>query len=166
MDEKTRLLALAYLKQDKKPREVSEILDISYAQAVRLRKELEEAEKRETIQELFNVNEAVLEQVLEAAKKELEPAQLQLTGSAAIEGELESIRESISKGEMLEQEFQTSALALSRRINTLAQSATQAETVIMLAKALAELQTAFFAKGTNVQVNNFGGQGLEEYLRD
>ena len=165
MDEKTRLLALAYLKQEKKPKEVADILDISYAQAVKLRKELEEAEKRGTIQDLFNVSEAVLETVLEAARKELEPTELVLSDTQAIEGELQSIKESVSKGDLLEKEFQDSALALAKRINSLAASATQAETVVMLARALSELQTSFFAKGANVQVNNFNS-GFEEYLRD
>lgn len=165
-EEKTRLLALAHLKLDKKPKEVAELLDISYAKVVRWRKELEEAERRQSVTDLFNLDEATLETVLEAAKNELEPSALQLSTKEALEGELQSIRSGVKGGQELEVELQKTALTLTNRISTLAAGATQAETVVMLAKALSDLQTSFFAKGTNVQVNNFGGDSFEEYLRD
>lgn len=165
-EEKTRLLALAHLKLDKKPKEVAELLDIAYAKVVRWRKELEEAERRDAIADLFNLDEATLETVLEAAKNELEPHALQLTDKEVLEGELQSIKEGVKSGQLLEAELSEAATTLTKRISVLAAGATQAETVVMLAKALSDIQTSFFAKGTNVQVNNFGGNNFEEFLRD
>ena len=74
MDEQTRLLTLAHLKNGKKPADAAEITGITYASALKLRKELHAAEEKNVIQELFNLSDASLEILLESVRKQLKPA--------------------------------------------------------------------------------------------
>ena len=74
MDEQTRLLSLAHLKQGKTPKETSEIMGITYARAIKLKKELVAAEETNAVQSLFNLDNAALEILLESVTKQLTPA--------------------------------------------------------------------------------------------
>ena len=165
LDEKTRLIALAHLANGKKPKEVADDLELNYGTVVKLRKDLQNAQARDEVDRLFKLPEATLSALLDAAKKELMPA-FALTPSEAIEGELETLKEGLQGLNHLETNLQNAASTLANRINTMALTATTAETVVMLSKALSDLNTSFFAKGTNVQVNNLGGEGFERLLRD
>ena len=159
-EDKTRLLALANLKLGKSPRETSETVGISYASAVSLRKELAEAELRNTVLDLFNMEQAAFEALLDAARAQLEPAvEGELITQKEVDQSIETVANQVKGLGILEEEFQKTAVNVVRQINLMVITTNSADTVLALAEALAKLQTAFFAKGTNVQVNNFGQNG-------
>lgn len=148
MDESTRLLALAHLHLGKTPTQVSDELDgVSYARALKLRKELTAAEESATVNELFELDAVALEMLIEAVKKKAEPA-IEAFG-VDMDKEVAIIREGVQGGQQLDLEFQSAADALAHRIKILATTANSAETLITLAKALAELQTAFYGQGAH-----------------
>ena len=165
LTEKQKILALAYLKTDKKPKAVSDQLGIPYSAVLKLRKELLEAEQRKTIHELFNMDEAALETLLETVKESLEAATAVLDANINI-GETVTVLSSQVNGlAVLEENFQQAATALTKQITLLAIASSEASTVVMLAEALSELQKAFFAKGTNVAIVP-GDDKFLKYLRD
>lgn len=166
LDDRTKLLALAHLKSNKKPKEVSELLNISYAQALRLSKELIESEKRGTILDLFNLNEAALGSLLQAVKDDVSLPLAILDGEEVLEGELQELSTTVKGAQALDTEMQSTALELAKKIKILAISTSSPDTIVLLSESLSKLQTAFFAKGTNVQVNNFPGGKFEEFLSD
>lgn len=165
LDEKTKLMALAHIKAGRKPKEVADLLDISYSQALRLSKDLSEAERRGDIQSLFRLDEAALDTLIESAKSELAIPE-ELATSSAIEGELDDLRESLQGLDELDTAMQEAAGALTKRLKTLSSSATQPDTILMLARALSELRNSFFAKGANVSLNNFDSKTFEDFLSD
>lgn len=159
-----RILALANLKQGKKPKEVAEEVNISYSQALKLSKQLVEAERRDAVLDLFDVEEAVLHQVLEAVKSNSSIAEL--IPQDVLEGEVEQLSKGLKGLSALETEMQNTAATLVGRINLVAATTTNADTISILAESLSKLNTSFFAKGSNVQVNNFNSGDFEKYLRD
>lgn len=165
LDEKTKLMALAHIKAGRKPKDVAELLNISYSQALRLSKDLSEAERRGDVQSLFRLDEAALDTLIESAKSELAVPE-ELATSKAIEGQLEDIKEGLQGLDELDTAMQEAAGALTKRLKTLSSTATQPDTILMLARALSELRNSFFAKGSNVSLNNFDNKSFEDFLRD
>ena len=68
--------------------------------------------------------------------------------------------------DLLESEFQSAAIEIARNLKLQALASSEINTLLTAAEALSKLQTAFFAKGTNVQVNNINADGFEKYLQD
>lgn len=164
--EKTKILALAHLKTGKKPKEVSELLEISYAQALKLNKDLIKAEQQGRIQDLFNLEEAALNTLFEKVSDELIPIVNTLEGDVLAANEtLDSIAKGAEGLGILEKELQDAAITLAKRITAQAIATNGTDSLLSLTEALAKLQLAFFAKGTNVQINNMNGN-FEKYLRD
>lgn len=167
INQKVKLIALAHLKNGKKPREVSELLeDISYSMALKLKKDLEEAEANNSLLDLFSLDEATLDTLIENVQAELsEPVQT-LTGEIQpLRDSLDSISEKAVSARLLEEQLNKSAITLARQIEARAIVSMSSDSLCELAEALAKLQSAFFAKGTNVQVNNFSDK-FSEYLSD
>lgn len=166
INEKTRVQALAYLKVGKKPREISELLEgISYSQVLTLRKQLEKAEIDNTLSSLFNLDELALESILDAAKSSL-TIKGEIIPPNEIDESINNIGNGIAGLGKLETSFQDAADELAKQIKVAALVATEASTLVDLAEALAKLNTSFFAKGTNVQVNNINAETFQKYLRD
>src|SRR5690606_23259687 len=81
LSEHDKLIALAHLHAGKSPRQVEELCsNISYAQALRLRKELDEAIRTNSLSEIFNLGEAALENLLSRVQEDLEDPVRELTG--------------------------------------------------------------------------------------
>ena len=165
MDEQTRLLALAHLKNGKKPAEVAEIVGITYALALKLRKELYEAEKRNDILSLFKLNDAALEVLLESVHKQLMPAIEAFGIGELVEGEIKNLTESIDGGKLLDQEFQRTAKVLTNQIKTIVLTVNSAETILLLAKALCELQNAFFNSSSIPITSHLPATSFEQHLK-
>lgn len=166
MDEQTRLLALAHLHNGTKPADVGELVGISYASSLKLKKELHAAIERNRILDLFKLDKAALEILLESVKKQLVPAIDAFDIGEAVEGEVERLKTGIEGGQLLDKTFQNSANAIANKITTVAMASNNAETLLSLSKALCELQKAFFAPdqgpgGTNLPVSSF-----EQHLRN
>jgi hypothetical protein len=167
MDEQTRLLCLAHLKNGIKPAEAAERVGVSYGTALKLKKQLYEAEQRDKVRELFKLDKAALEILLDSVEKQLEPAIEAFGIGELVETESHELAESISGGSLLNKEFQTSASAIAKKITSVAAASNNADTILSLAKALCELQRAFFANETN-SINNPAGiplSSFEQHLR-
>lgn len=166
LEEKTKILALAHLKTGKKPKDVSELLDISYSQALKLNKELIKAEEQNRIHDLFDLEEAALETLLEKVSDELTPAIAVLEGDVELLNDtLDTVGKTAESAQLLEKELVDAATTLAKKITAQAISTSGTDSLLVLTEALAKLQTAFFAKGTNVQINNMNGN-FEKYLKD
>lgn len=166
MDEQTRLLALAHLKNGKKPVDTADIMGISYAACLKLRKELLAAEKRDKILELFDLDKAALGILLESVSKQLQPAIEAFNIGEAVEGEVQDLSKRIDGGSLLNQELQQAGSALANKITSVATVATSADTIITLAKALCELQTAFYGNSNNNSVGALPATSFEKHLRN
>lgn len=165
MDEQTRLLALAHLKNDTKPADVADIVGISYASALKLKKELHAAEQRSTVLQLFKLDKAALNILLESVKKQLTPAIEAFDVGELVNEEVDKITNGVDGGKLLNQEFQDSASAIANKITTAALTASNAETILLLSKALCELQRAFFGNDSGPQ-SNLPISSFEQHLRN
>lgn len=166
LEERTKILALAHLKTGKRPKEVSDLLDISYSQALKLNKELTKAEERNNLQDLFNLEEAALNTLLEKVSDDLSPAIEVLEGGVErLDDMLANVGQNVEGMQILEKELTDAAIQLAKKITMQTVATSGTDSILILTDALAKLQTAFFAKGTNVQVNNMNGN-FEKYLKD
>lgn len=166
LDEKTKLLALAYLKTEKAPREVSDLLNISYASALKLKKELMKAETSGNLHTLFNLEEAALQTLLEKVQDDLSDSVELLAGDTTVlEGEVGRLGSSLVGASVLEKELQDAAVLITKQISIATLTVSSTDGLLTLAEALAKLHSSFFAKGANVQVNNINGS-FEKYLQD
>lgn len=164
MDEQVRLLTLAHLKNGMKPADAAELMGISYAATLKLRKELLAAEKKDKILQLFQLDKAALEILLDSVTKQLTPAIEAFGIGEAVEGEVQNLTERIDGGSMLNQELQEAGSALANKIKLTATVATSADTVLSLAKALCELQNAFM--GDKGGVGALPATSFEKHLRN
>lgn len=162
MTQKERLIALAYLHQGKTPREVETLCPgVSYPQALRLRKELASAVEANTLNELFNLEEAALETLLESVEDELKEAAEVMTGDLMpLNNALDSIESRIKESKLLELELAKAGQTLARQIERHSVIVNSPESLLALAEALAKLQTAYF-KNSNIQIANINNQNGE-----
>ncbi len=149
MDEQVRLLALAHLKNSMTPANTAKLMGISYSTALKLRKELVEAEKHNTILKLFKLNEASLNILLESVTKQLIPAIEAFGIGELVKEEVTTLTSGINGAKVLNRELQAAASVLTNKIIQVAVIATTSDTILSLAKALAELQVAFKISDSN-----------------
>ena len=164
MDEQSRLLTLAHLKNGKKPAEAAELTGVTYAVALKLRKELHAAEERDIILELFKLDEAALEILLESVRKQLLPAIEAFGIGELVETEIKDLTKGIDGGKLLNQELQASAKAIANKITQAAIIANNSDTILQLSKALCELQRAFFGSDNGPSAN-LPATSFEQHLR-
>jgi hypothetical protein len=165
MDEQTRLLTLAHLKNGSKPADAAELTGISYASALKLKKELHAAEERNSILQLFKLDKASLEILLDGVKKQLIPAIEAFDMEEEVNGEVQKLTNGIDGGKLLNQEFQDSASAIANKITITAMAANNAETILLLSKALCELQRAFFG-GDSAPASGLPISSFEQHLKN
>lgn len=175
MDEhQTRLIAFAHLKNGKKPQEVADITGLTYAKALKLKKQLHEAEENDAIHTLFNMSETALEMLLDSVKKDLMPSTEVFGITNVLEGEIEDIKQNLQKLDKLDEGMIEAAVALSDRIKQQALIANTSDTLVNLADALTKLQIAFYGQGahgpggtTGALINgSSSSSGFEKYLKD
>jgi hypothetical protein len=165
MDEQTRLLALAHLKNGEKPADAAELAGISYSSALKLKRELHAAEERGAVLQLFKLPEATLEILLDGVRKQITPAIEAFGVGELVEEEVSKITNGIEGGKLLQQELQNSASAITSKITTAALTANNADTILTLTKALCELQRSFFGE-RSTPVNGVPITSFEQHLRN
>lgn len=171
MTDKLKLAALAMLKLEHKPRDIADKLGISYGTVLKYSKELIEAERRNDVLSLFALPELALAELLDTVRNNYDGLLTVLgVDSAPLVGELEQLGDGIRAMQGLEVDLATAASKLSRKLAVMTDLTTEANELYTLCEALSKLQTAFFAKGTTVQVANIsgglpnGGGGPNEFL--
>jgi hypothetical protein len=165
MDEQTRLLALAHLHNGTKPADTAELTGISYASAIKLRKELHAAEQKDRIRDLFKLDKAALDILLDSVRKQMVPAIDAFGVGDAVEKEVNGIAKGIEGGQLLDQQFQESASAIANKITSVAMASSNADTLLSLSKALCELQRAFFAPDS-ASPSNIPLSSFEQHLKN
>jgi hypothetical protein len=164
---KNRLIALAKLTHGTSPREVSEeIPEISYGYAVKLSKELKTAQAKNDLESLFRMPSEGRQLLLDAVRDNLTEDLADLVPLEELEGEFVEFADALDGLKMLDITFQKTADILARKIQSHASVATDVSSILVLTDALAKLQNAFFAKGTNVQVNNYSSTQFASLLKD
>ena len=82
-----------------------------------------------------------------------------------VEGEIKNLTESIDGGKLLDQELQLTAKTLTNKITTIVLTTNNAETILLLAKALCELQTAFFSSASIPVTSHLPATSFEQHLK-
>jgi len=168
MDESTKLGAFAHLKNGLTPAEVSDLMpEVSYAQALRLRKELVAAEETNTLNQLFNMEDAAIELLLEAVQQKLsEPAEV-LESANLVPAEINRIAQGVAGAQKLDVSAQQAAEAILLKIKLVAPMTANSETLVSLADALCKIQVAFFGPAGGPAGSDSNSPGsFEKYLRD
>jgi hypothetical protein len=150
LSEEVRLTALAYLYQGKTPREVETLVkDISYAQALRLKKELEQSKEDGTVADLFNLSGAAIEIVLEQAKAIIEAKDIPIEGTLeSVEDVISSIKDDIQATKILKAELAEAGTEVVKKIKALAKVTNSSEVILNLAEALSKMQGSYFRTAT------------------
>lgn len=158
-DEKKFYTAVTRMEAGVEPQKVADDLDISYATALRWRREYQAAKDQGKLGELLDLDKLALTVTFEAA-----------AGNAALPTEvLEPAIDNLAKGinglQSLQSQFQATAVFLNQQIKSRAASADHVSEIVDLTAALCSLQNAFFNKNStqvNVQ-NNYGAPGEKQY---
>jgi len=118
INERDKLIALAHLHSGKTAKEIPDLVPaLSYPQALRLRKELEKAKEADTLQDLFNIEEAALNSLLEAVKDELTEATEALTGDLVpLDDAVGKLASNVEGMQLLERELSDSARIVVKQI--------------------------------------------------
>ena len=162
MDHKIRLLTLAHLKNGKTPSEVSELIDVSYAQAMMLNKHLAEAEAADTEEELFDMSEQAIDILVKSVGENTLPALEVFNIGEAL---AEATQTLITKEDGLDSKTNDAAVAIANKITQAAVLATNPDTLVTLTEALCKLQLTFF--GSSDSGSGATGPGsFESFLRD
>ncbi len=149
-NDNTRYHALYYLAESMPPRQVADMVGISYSTALRYKKEYDDALEANTIKELLDFPAAVLEEFAQMIKAD---------APVTIDGETQAIVDGVKGMQVLQDDFQLTATLLSRRVRTLVMSVETPDDLLTLTECLAKLQNAFFNSNTvqiAVQQNNVG----------
>jgi hypothetical protein len=161
LTDQNRLIALAYLHQGKTPREVEKLMPdmISYPQALRLKKELEQAIEEDTLKDLFSLPDAALEHLMDQTKEFLADAATELTGTVMpLTEALEEITDRVKVSKLLEVELGNAAIALVKRMKQKALQVENVDSILVLSEAISKLQIAFF-KTSNINIAQFPADG-------
>ncbi len=169
--DRLRLSALANLKCGKSAREVSDLLNIPYLKVVALAKDLEKAERQNTISDLFNLDAVVVDELINLTRESVNSDLVIFNDAASgelLDKELQNVGAGIKNGGILNQHMQEAAIELAKQIRRLTISADNAGAVETLAAALSKLQTSFFAKDNFIQVNgaSIDAKKFESFLGD
>lgn len=121
---------------------ISEELDITYGAVLRVEKEFNEARLNGTLEQLIDVDEAVLQ-----------------TAAEALDVDQVSLTKGLAGLDKLNQDFQVTASQINTRVRSLIMSCDHLSELETAADILCSLNTAFVnSNSTQVNVqNNFGG---------
>lgn len=158
LSDKDRAIVLAKLKLGARPKEVSDETGVSYGTVARLSSELRKAEEAGTILELLRVDQATYEGLIETVRHELQEV-------PGVDEALKTISEGVEGARALDANLTRVANILVDRLAVQIAVVDHADSLLILAEALAKLQTSFFAKGVNVNLNS-GNQQFGGFLRD
>ena len=148
-----KLEGLGLLKAGLTPKEVSRQLQVPYPKVLKWKPELEEIKVKEDIETIMDVDQAVVHEVAEGVKAKL--LDLVEEGDELVDATLEKVDKLLD----LQAGLQGSGLKLITKINRLVDDCNTPDQISTLVDSIAKLQTAFFAKGANVNVlNAMGGQ--------
>ena len=145
-------------------------LGVSYGTLFKWRKEYLDAKLAGDISTCVNVDELIIARAADSVRDDL--ITLHPESKTAIEGsivqEVTAVTTGLSALQLLDTRLTTAGLGLAARIATMSnRHDLEPRDLLTLASALSNLQTAFFTKGTNVNVLNVnaaeGSEGLSKF---
>lgn len=164
MDEQLRLTALAKLKNGTPPADLANEIDVTYARALKLKKQLHDAEEADDLETLFGMGTESINILTTSIAKQIVPHLDVFNAGELITEEAQELAGSADK---LDGEFQAAASALAHKITSAAMVSNNADTVLALSDALCKLQTTFFGQGHHGnEGENLGETDFEKYLRN
>lgn len=151
-DQETKLKFLARITTDPHTRlhDLAKELEVKYATLYKWREEYLEAEAAGNVSAVINADELMLARVAEQVRNDLDCAGLPVD---SVDGAVTKLTASIDGLRALDTKLTAAAQAVTSRIIGVAgRHDLEPRDLLTLANALSSLQTAFFAKGTNVNV--------------
>ncbi len=146
--EEQKLAAIGLLSEGLSAKDVSRQLVIPYTQVLKWKPEVEFIETKEDVETVLDIDKVVLHELAETVRDKLEDV-------AEGAGDLvDGVLARIDTLTILEGNLQSSALGLIKKLDALVETIEHPEELLTLVEAIAKLQTAFFAKGANVNVLN------------
>lgn len=143
-----KLSAIGLLSDGLSAKEVARQLKVPYSTVLKWKPEIELLETREDVETVLNIDKVVLHELADTVRDKLEDV-------AEGAGELvDSVMARIDTLTILEGNLQNSALGLIKKLDELVEKVAYPEDLLTLVDAISKLQTAFFAKGANVNVLN------------
>ncbi len=141
--------ALYLISQKLAPKEIAAELELSYSTVLRYKKEFDDAVLNETVNDLLDIPAAVLEDLFDVVRER---------APVTIDAETNELTKSLSGLAKLQQDLQLTACGVTAKIRSMAMVADSAGELSDLTDSLCKIQTAFFATGTQVNIqNNLGG---------
>lgn len=161
-----KAVIITKLLEEQEPKHIAESMEhVSYPQVLRLRRQLEEAQKTNTVHELMNLDDAAMEMLKSSVQSQ------QATLAAPLAGELisktEEVIDNVKLMKSAEAASAKTAEVIFKQIELRAAVTTSSDTLLVLAEASSKLHTALFGKSgiqINTQVN--AGGGFESMLTD
>ena len=152
-------LGLIKLINGEDPQDIANDLDVTLTTVTRWNAELEKAKSQDKVNQLVQLSEVAVDQLVDLAQDK------------SLNGELleaiDETAESIKGLQRLEKHLQGTATKMLDKIRIMAATAENVSEITELTTALCSIQTAFFGKGTQVNVqNNYGDSGYAEFLSD
>lgn len=138
---------------------------IKYPKLLALRHELKDARANGTLSDLLDVEELVVSRV----KEEIMQDAKALGMEEAIEGEVLEATSAINGAQLLDSKLRTTAMNITTKLGRMAHETSSASELVFIAEALCKMQTAFFNKGTQVNIqNNLNGEDsrFKRFLQD
>ena len=147
-------------------------MGIPYTKLVGWRKELQTAQKNQTLHTLIDAPTVVVQTIAKRVQDDLanlivEPTTpfeqyspdldtgTQVTQLAVIEGELQNAIKAVDGLQELNEQVQKTAFKLVNRVRHFSDLVSEPKEISLLVESLAKIQTAFFSRpGTLVQINN------------
>ena len=163
MTNENKHIAYVRLLGDEDPKIIAADLSVPYATILRWKAEVNLAQENDTVAQLIKLSANALDTIMATAKADL-PDEL----SDIFDKEVKQIIAGAGGLQKLEVGLQDTAIFINSRISALSAIAVTVSEITELTDALCKLQSAFFGKGTIVQVNNQFNHGASTYanLRD
>jgi len=154
MEDKLKYKAINLLEQGQSPKDIAELLNISYSSVLSIKRDLKEAKENGTIAKLIDADKFLIEQVGEELGLDKEV--------------VATVTKGISGLEVLSEELQKTAMQINTRIRSLLLSVEHPSELQAYADILCNIQTSFINKNmtqVNIQNNIGSNDGAPKYSR-
>ena len=147
-DDNDKFKAMGLFKAGFSAREIAKEVPIPYSALLRIRKEAERMGTKEDLELILDTDSVVIHDLAEGIRGKLE--ELTEDGDEIVNGVLERV----DRLQELQIDLQESGIKVLQKIDDLLDTCSEAAEIVILVDSIAKLQTAFFSKGTNVNVLN------------
>ncbi|UOF80161.1 terminase small subunit [Caudoviricetes sp.] len=155
-----KYLVLSRLIAGETPSDIAKDSEVSYPTILRYNREFKDAKQNGTLENLLNMEEAVLEDIL-ATVREKSPEGLQDKVGELVE----NVEINITALKDLSEQLKETAGVINQRLKSMTVAALSVHELDVITESLCKIQNAFFNKNTtqvNVQ-NNYDASGKNRY---